>query len=44
MAVLSRCYLNPSKLSAMITDLGSLFHAHPPLVKNLSLIPNLTLP
>ena len=34
---LSKCFLNSSRMSAMTTALGSLFHAHHPLVQNIFL-------
>jgi len=36
--------LELQQLGAVITALGSLFHAHHPLMQNLSLTPNLTFP
>ena len=36
--------LELQQLGAMTTALGSLFHAHHPLVKNLFLTPSLTFP
>jgi len=42
--VLPKHFLNPGNLRAKATALGRLFHAHRPLVQNLSLKTHLLLP